>query len=78
MTLQLGRIWHTINQWLTTINIFLFAIISFGPIPDKKQRDEIRIPLIANIILLAFLVLAVIAIYKIYLQPSGSRSEFTV
>ncbi|HEY3402294.1 MAG TPA: hypothetical protein VGK59_02840 [Ohtaekwangia sp.] len=57
MTKAILNIWSVINKILTIINSFLLAVLFSSGIPEKNRKGkEIRIPLVANIILLIVLV----------------------
>jgi hypothetical protein len=66
MTLDLRNIWTSANKVLTTINLFLLALIQSGlsgPVKVKDSSDT-KIPLVYNILLL--IVLATLSSLLIY------------
>jgi hypothetical protein len=69
MTYDLRNIWTSTNKVLTTINLFLWAFLKSGmSTPVKvKDRDETKIPLGYNIVLLIVLVTIVSFIIYIYI-----------
>lgn len=71
MTYDLRNIWTSTNKLLTTINLFLWAFLKSGmSTPVKvKDRDETKIPLGYNIVLL--IVLVTIVSFIIYIFIGG-------
>ncbi|GHM98575.1 hypothetical protein WSM22_00650 [Cytophagales bacterium WSM2-2] len=61
MTIDIRQIWNTLNRVLSIINGFLFGILG-GMLPFYVKKGEpLKIPLTANVILLAVLILVVVA-----------------
>ena len=71
MTLDPRNIWTSTNKVLTTINLFLFALLKSGmSTPVKvKNPSETKIPLGYNIVLL--IILATIVSLLIYIFIGG-------
>jgi predicted permease len=68
MALTFRDIWMTINKALTAINSLLLMLVLGGSLYDSKKKRHIKIPLIANIILLLVLATAAGAyIYKFFI-----------
>lgn len=82
MTLELGKAWHDLNKVLTRINVFLFGVISMNGIffITKETSHRVpKIPLAANIALLIFCVLTLVAlIYKYFIAPGQGVSPAAV
>jgi hypothetical protein len=51
MTLELKKIWNSVNKVLTIINTFLLALILSGGSVAVKDKPK-KIPVVFNIILL--------------------------
>ncbi|OKL41097.1 hypothetical protein [Pontibacter flavimaris] len=58
MALTFRAIWMTINKALTAINSLLFILVMGSSLYDSKKKRHVKIPLIANIILLLVLATA--------------------
>ncbi|WP_276498742.1 hypothetical protein [Pontibacter litorisediminis] len=68
MAFTFRNIWLAINSVLTTINSVLLAVILGGSLYNHKKKKHIKIPLIANIILLLVLGIAAGAyIYQFFI-----------
>jgi hypothetical protein len=74
MTLELGKAWNDLNKVLTHINVFLFGVISMNGIFFITKETEHRVPKIpvaANIALLIFLIIVLVAlIYRYFIAPA--------
>ena len=57
MALTFRDIWMAINKALTAINSLLLTLVMGVSLYDSKKKRHIKIPLIANIILLLVLVI---------------------
>ncbi|WP_266203281.1 hypothetical protein [Pontibacter kalidii] len=64
MALTFRDIWMTINKALTAINSLLLILVMGSSLYDAKKKRHVKIPLIANVILL--LVLGIVAGAYIY------------
>jgi hypothetical protein len=64
MALTFRDIWLAINKALTAINSLLLTLVMGVSLYDSKKKRHVKIPLIANILLL--LVLAAVAGAYIY------------
>ena len=60
MTLQLSKIWQTINKYLTYINAFLFGLGTFQVLDLEKIKEK-KISVFWNILLLIALLALVFA-----------------
>jgi hypothetical protein len=74
MTLELGKAWNDLNKVLTHINVFLFGVISMNGIFFITKETEHRVPKIpvaANIALLIFLIIGLVAlIYRYFIAAA--------
>ena len=65
MTLELKNTWRSVNNTLTRVNLLLFALVTGNLVTFKQVQDK-KVPVAANILLMAFLGLGLFAaIYKL-------------
>lgn len=73
MTLELRNIWSSTNKMLTTINLYLYALIlgaMSGPV-KVKDPSTTKIPFVFNIILLlALITILYFLVYVFFIRPS--------
>lgn len=62
MTKGLRIIWEKVNRILTFVNVLLFGLLTFTvTTEDLKKAQKTKVPLFANILLLVFFSLALVA-----------------
>ena len=72
MTKAILNIWNTINKVLTVLNSFLLGILFQIGIPEQnKLGKKVKVPLVANIVLLVVLVTLLTLAIRYYARPGA-------